>query len=208
LNETLTVQPSSLTFTVPQPQPLSVTAKTKTVVYASSSDAKIATVSPASADIDTLAAGSGTATFSVTLHAAGKAVITVRSANGALVNIPAQASAAQKIYVSDLRTIKTYDAAGAPTSPSITDFHHPGSLAVDAAGDIYVCDDNGVVTYNASGQPTSPTLPSAGGLSSPSDLAVIGGKIYVVTFPPGAVTTYDANGTPTTPTISLIGAEV
>jgi hypothetical protein len=74
-HETLSVQPPSLTLVLPTAQKLTVTVTRKTIVAAASDNPKIATVSPSLAAVKTLVNGSGTATFTVTPRALGKAVI-------------------------------------------------------------------------------------------------------------------------------------
>jgi len=118
---------------------------------------------------------------------------------------------APKIYVASWlsHTIKTYNAAGVQTTPTITLPHELEAMAVDAAGKVYVVESDDttktdtITTYNAAGAPATPTIT---GLRCASALAVdASGKIYVANGCDGTVTAYTPAGEKTAPTITGLG---
>ena len=177
---TLPVAPSSLTLTLPNPQTLTVTVKRKTVVFAASSDPEIATVSPNYVVVNTITSGSGTATFTVTPRASGKAFIGLIDSQWMYAIVPVTVSAkvgASKIYVANNgnNTVTTYNADGSASTPTITaGLNFPTGIAVDAAGEIYVANigNNTVTTYAADGGNPILTITAAAGLNAPSGIAV------------------------------------
>src|SRR5271166_1809209 len=113
---------------------------------------------------------------------------------------------APKIYVASWlsHTIKTYNAAGVQTTPTITGLRCASALAVDASGKIYVANgcDGTVTAYTPAGEKTAPTIT---GLGTPQGIAVdAAGKIYVFNFDNNTVTTYTAAGVKTSPTITWL----
>jgi YVTN family beta-propeller protein len=206
----LTVAPSSAALTLPTAQTLTVTVAIKTIVFATSSDPRIATVSPSFVTVDTLTAGSGTATFTVTPKEVGKASIELLDVELAHANVPVTVSvpvAASTIYVANFggASVQMFTTAGELTQTITAGIDTPQGIAVDANGKIYVVNDgyNDLTTYTAQGTQTTPTIT---GLNSPFGVALdTTGNIYIADPGNTNLTTYNAQGTEITPTISEAG---
>ncbi len=110
-----------------------------------------------------------------------------------------------KYYVSRYYygSVRTFDEAGKPTTPTITHLNHPWAIALDASDNIYVTslDKSAVYTitiYNANGTPTGVRF--AIGNALPLKIAVDAtGVIYVLNA--RGVQTYYSNGAPGPTTI-------
>jgi hypothetical protein len=105
----------------------------KTVVFAASSNPKIASVGPVYVDVDALSGGIGTATFTVTPHAAGSANVGPPTITGLNAPTGVAVDAAGKIYVvnNSSSTVTTYNPDGSVSSPTIaTGLNSPWGIAV------------------------------------------------------------------------------
>jgi sugar lactone lactonase YvrE len=117
---------------------------------------------------------------------------------------------APKIYVASWlgHTIKTYNAAGVQTNPTITLPHDLEAMVVDSSGKLYVAEPDAttktdsIVTYDAAGLAASPIV---SGLRCLSGIALAGGKLYVANSCEGTVTAYSTTGVQTGPAITGLG---
>jgi hypothetical protein len=144
LHANLSVTPSSLTLTLPTPQTLTVRVTKKTTVFAASGDPKIAMVSPNYVNVNTLTAGSGTATFTVTPKAVGTAHLGLINLQGMYAVVPVVVQTVKSLlFVANAKansvTAYPLDGSGnvAPVrtiSGPATLLSDPISIAVDSVG--------------------------------------------------------------------------
>jgi sugar lactone lactonase YvrE len=119
---------------------------------------------------------------------------------------------APKIYVASWlgHTIKTYNAAGIQTSPTITLPQALEAMVVDSSGKLYVAESDAttktdmIVAYDTAGLTASPIIT---GLRCLSGIALDGGgKLYVANSCEGAVTAYSTTGVQTGLAITALGS--